>query len=72
METGQIVEKYRQILSDVVDCARDGEFNVVGAKWLNDTGKAIQTLMQLESASSGPSEAFNQDVLLNLFKEDEV
>jgi hypothetical protein len=67
METGQIVEKYRQILSDVVDCARDGEFNVVGAKWLNDTGKAIQTLMQLESASSGPSETVDFKQLMGLF-----
>lgn len=70
METGQIIEKYRQILSDVVDCARDGEFNVVGAKWLNDTGKAIQTLMQLESAASGPSEAVDFKQLMGLFDDE--
>lgn len=69
--TADMVGVYKRIVADTLRMGDDGEFNVVAAKFLNDMGKVLETMMSLEGATGNKKPTMNTEALLGLFKEDE-
>jgi hypothetical protein len=71
METSEMISAYKDIVAETIQSGSNGEYNVVAAKFLNDMGKVLETMLSLEGAVGSKKPTMNTDILLGLFKEDE-
>lgn len=71
METSEMIGCYRSIVAETLKQGEDGDFNAIAAKFLNDMGKVLETVVSLESAAGSKKPVMNTDILLGMFREDE-
>ncbi len=70
METSEMIGVYRSIVAETLRTGEDGEFNVVAAKFLNDMGKVLETVVKLEMTGSSNNETLDYDALLGKFSDE--
>jgi hypothetical protein len=70
METSEMISAYKDIVAETIQSGSNGEYNVVAAKFLNDMGKVLETMLSLEGAVGSKTETIDYDALLGKFTDE--
>jgi hypothetical protein len=70
METSEMIGCYRSIVAETLRQGEDGDFNAIAAKFLNDMGKVLETVVKLEMNGSNNNETLDYDALLGKFSDE--
>ena len=70
METSEMIGCYRSIVAETLRQGEEGDFNAIAAKFLNDMGKVLETVVKLEMNGSNNNETLDYDALLGKFSDE--